>query len=758
MAIAQSTPAKTKKMTVASVLKKIETEKIRWIDLQFVDVLGALQHITIPATSLGNEEFKRGIGKLDGSSIKGFKEIHESDMVMNPDPSTFAVLPWYEGEHRTARFIVDVYEGGSHERFTRDSRYMAQKAAQFAADQGYDTTYWGPEIEFFVFDGIRLLPYADAARNPWSGAGYEIVTREAPWNDSGGKEFPIRFKEGYYPAPPVASLQDFRNEACRVLIESFGMTLDAHHHEVATAGQCEIDMRYDELVPMADNVATYRYVMKMVAHKMGMMATFMPKPIFGDNASGMHVHQSLWTKGKNMMYDPKDEYAEISQTCRYYIGGLMDHARSPDGVDRALADGLHVPEDRLPARPPREVRGAQARRAPADLAAALALRVLPVHGRVSLPGTRERSWPTARSGRPGALLRLAGRDRRRHPVLPRVGRVVPPLDRGPRPRKFRPPRGPLSSRVDDRPAAVRVPRHHDLRPRRPFRPAVLRPRVAKFPLGVDPGSLFDRVGRPAARPVPVGCFRSGVVAHRRDVVRRPDRRDVDMGEAGPAARIADRRSILHRLARPPHHKFRLGVPSPRFHGARVDCPRRRPVGPCPRWLRRLLRPPLCRRFRHARANRFRLPPPTAILASRPRGAVGLRPRRARDSLSDRGRPRTSVRRDRRSSRGAPGGVCGCGSDGIHRVRVPGPRDMASELAATPRSGLLRPRRWLAGSRFRPGPLHGGGPRKHEPMDPRPRLDRPPRIRRVRDPRGHPRDPASVRDGRASALASRRSGS
>src|SRR5438046_176489 len=236
-------------------------------------------------------------------------------------------------------------------------------------------------------------------------------------------------------------------------------------------------------------------------------------------------------------------------------------ARLPEGVERALADGLHVPEDRLPAGPPRQVRGAQARRAPADLAAALALRVLPVHGRVSLPGTRERSWPTARSGRPGALPRLAGRDRRRHPVLPRVGRVVPPLDRGPRPRKLRPPRGPLSSRVDGRPAAVRVPRPHDLRPRRPFRPAVLGPRVAKSPLGVDPGSLFDRVGRPAARPVPVGGFRSSVVAHRRSVVRRPDRRDVDMGEAGPAARIADRRSILHRSARPPHHQFRLGVPS-----------------------------------------------------------------------------------------------------------------------------------------------------------------------------------------------------
>ena len=313
---------------VDSVLKRIESEGIRWVDLQFVDLLGALQHITIPTTSLGPDEFKRGIGKLDGSSIKGFKEIHESDMVMNPDPSTFAVLPWYGGEHKTARMIVDVYEGATHERFTRDSRFIAEKAVRFATDQGFDTTYWGPEIEFFVFDGIRLLPTPEHARNPWSGAGYEIISREAPWHDNGGKNFPIRFKEGYYPAPPADTLQDFRNEACRVLTDSFGMRLDAHHHEVATAGQCEIDMRYDELVPMADKVVTYRYTMKMVAHGMGMIATFMPKPIFGDNASGMHTHQSLWTRGKNVMYDPDDEYAEISQTCRYYIGGLMDHARA----------------------------------------------------------------------------------------------------------------------------------------------------------------------------------------------------------------------------------------------------------------------------------------------------------------------------------------------------------------------------------------------------------------------------------------------
>src|SRR3990172_8254496 len=165
---------------IDGVLKRIESEGIRWIDLQFVDLLGGLQHITIPSTSLGPEEFKRGVGKLDGSSIKGFKEIHESDMVMNPDPSTFAVLPWYTGDHRTARMFVDIYEGASHDRFTRDSRYIAQKAAQFAADQGYDTTYWGPEIEFFVFDGIRLTPTPDHARNPSSAAAYYSLSPPPP--------------------------------------------------------------------------------------------------------------------------------------------------------------------------------------------------------------------------------------------------------------------------------------------------------------------------------------------------------------------------------------------------------------------------------------------------------------------------------------------------------------------------------------------------------------------------------------------------
>lgn len=340
------TPTPETKRTSEEVMSLMKEQKVKWLDLQFVDLVGRLQHISIPTTSVDEDAFKHGIGKLDGSSIKGFKEIHESDMLMKPDPNTFAVLPWGGGlnghdysngngagheDRKIARMIVDIYEGASTERFSRDSRYIAERAQQHAASMGYDTTYWGPELEFFVFDAVKMLPNADAVRNPWAGCGYEIVSNEAPWTEGGpehGKTAPIGFKEGYYPAPPADSLHDFRTEACNILQKDFGIVLDAHHHEVATAGQCEIDMRYASIIPAADNAVTYKFIMKMVAHKMNKIATFMPKPIYGDNASGMHVHQSLWTKGKNMMFDPNEDYAEISQTCRYYIGGLMEHARA----------------------------------------------------------------------------------------------------------------------------------------------------------------------------------------------------------------------------------------------------------------------------------------------------------------------------------------------------------------------------------------------------------------------------------------------
>src|SRR3989337_1026328 len=189
-------PKSAKNHGAASVLATVQKEEVRWRDLWFVDRLGSLQHITGPANTVGEDDFKDGIGKLDGSSIKGFKEIHESDMVLYPDPATFAILPFYGAEDKTARFIVNVHEGGTHERFSRDSRYISQKASKAAADAGYDTTYWGPEIEFFVFDGVRMLPTPDAVRNPWQGCGYEILSSEAPWADNGGKSYPIPVKEG----------------------------------------------------------------------------------------------------------------------------------------------------------------------------------------------------------------------------------------------------------------------------------------------------------------------------------------------------------------------------------------------------------------------------------------------------------------------------------------------------------------------------------------------------------------------------------
>jgi len=309
-------------------LSKIEKDQVKWIDLQFADLLGSIQHITIPAQMMDERSFNKGVNKLDGSSIKGFKEIHESDMVMRPDPTTYAIIPFISAEHKTARFIVDIYEGDTGVRFTRDPRYVAQKAAAYARDSGYDTTYWGPEPEFFVFDAIKVTPTPLSARDAWGGSGYEIVSREAPWFHDGGKELPIRFKEGYYPAPPQDTLVDFRNEAAGILMEYFGLRVDAHHHEVATAGQCELNLHYSELVPMADSVLTMKYVLKNVAKRMGMVCTWMPKPVFGDNASGMHVHQSIWSSGKNAFYDPSDDYAELSQTGRYYIGGLMEHARA----------------------------------------------------------------------------------------------------------------------------------------------------------------------------------------------------------------------------------------------------------------------------------------------------------------------------------------------------------------------------------------------------------------------------------------------
>jgi len=244
-------------------------------------------------------------------------------MVLLPEASTYAKIPW---DQSTVRIFCNVMEAGGTERFSRDSRYIAERAEGELKKNGFDVSYWGPEPEFFVFDSVKF-----DTQSAYKGQGYSIESREAAWN-SQGTNYPIRFKEGYYPAPPVDTLQEYRRVACSVMEDAFGIEIDAHHHEVATAGQVEIDMKYAPLLQMADNLVTYKYVAKNVGAQFGKLATFMPKPIFADNASGMHVHQSIWGGGKNKFYDPGDSYAEISQACRYYIGGLLEHGRALSAV------------------------------------------------------------------------------------------------------------------------------------------------------------------------------------------------------------------------------------------------------------------------------------------------------------------------------------------------------------------------------------------------------------------------------------------
>ncbi len=309
----------TTKTQATEVLGEINSKQIKWVDLQFVDLIGGLQHVSIPVHEFGEKEFTNGIGKLDGSSIKGFKEITESDMVLFPVLSTFKQIPW---ENNTARVFCQVHESAGGVRFSRDSRFIAEKAEAEAMKQGFDAVYFGPELEFFVFDSVKF-----DASTPFKGQGYSIESSEAAWQST-GTNLPIAFKSGYYPTPPMDTLQEFRRQCCESIQNDFGIPIEAHHHEVATAGQCEIDVRYDAMVNMADSVVTYKYVVKNMAKQAGKIATFMPKPIFGDNASGMHCHQSLWNKGKNMFYDATEQYAGLSQTAIYYLNGLIEHGRA----------------------------------------------------------------------------------------------------------------------------------------------------------------------------------------------------------------------------------------------------------------------------------------------------------------------------------------------------------------------------------------------------------------------------------------------
>ncbi|MGD0275937.1 MAG: type I glutamate--ammonia ligase [Syntrophales bacterium] len=310
---------------VKAVLKTIKENDIQIVDLKFTDLPGLWQHFSIPAGDLADIEdpaksiWVEGIG-FDGSSIRGFQKIHESDMVLQLDPGTAVVDP--ACQIPTLSIICDIYDPVTKKPYSRDPRYVAKKAAEYLKSTGIaDTSYWGPEMEFFIFDDIRF----DQTTN----AGYYFIDSvEGVWN-SGRDEKPNlgykpRHKEGYFPVPPHDSIQDVRSEMLLTMIKA-GIDMEVHHHEVATAGQCEIDMRFDSLLKMADNCLMYKYIVKNVAKKHNMVATFMPKPLFGDNGSGMHVHISLWKGGKNLFFDPKG-YGLISQTCKYCIGGLLKHA------------------------------------------------------------------------------------------------------------------------------------------------------------------------------------------------------------------------------------------------------------------------------------------------------------------------------------------------------------------------------------------------------------------------------------------------
>ncbi|MCS7145791.1 MAG: type I glutamate--ammonia ligase [Nitrososphaerota archaeon] len=331
------------RMTIDQMLESMERDGVKYIDLQFTDVPGRLQHVTVPIKFIDEHAFTSGIPKLDGSSIRGFVDIHESDLVLYPDPSTYAIIPWMPDHVKTARAFCNVGWGLGRGRFEKDPRNVAQRAEAYAAEQGYDLSLWGPEIEFFVFDRVQW-----DVLNAYRGQSYSIESKEAAWT-SPGTNYPVRFKEGYYPVPPHDTLMVFRSEVVNILMDYFHIPCDAHHHEVATAGQCEIDMYRDTLTNMGDNSMTYKFVVKNLAHKNGMIATFMPKPIFGDNASGMHTHVSLWRRSgkvksnpghtileldgrENLFYDENDDYAELSQLGRYFAGGLLEHSRALCGI------------------------------------------------------------------------------------------------------------------------------------------------------------------------------------------------------------------------------------------------------------------------------------------------------------------------------------------------------------------------------------------------------------------------------------------
>ena len=313
-------------MTANDVMARIEEEKIRVVDLRFVDLPGLWQHFTVSTNEFSEDVFEEGIG-FDGSSIRGFQQIQESDMLLFPDPTSAFMDPF--SAEPTLCLICNVRDPVTGEDYSRDPRYIAQKAENYLKSTGIgDTAYFGPEPEFFIFDDVRFgQTYNEGYYHIDAGEGFWNAGRVENPDGAGNSRNPgykIRYKQGYFPVPPMDSHQDLRTEMLLAL-EALGVEIEVHHHEVGTAGQAEIDMRFDSLVNMGDKLLKYKYAVKNVARKHGKTVTLMPKPIFQDNGSGMHVHQSIWKEGRNQFF-AAGTYGDLSEIGVHYIGGLLKHA------------------------------------------------------------------------------------------------------------------------------------------------------------------------------------------------------------------------------------------------------------------------------------------------------------------------------------------------------------------------------------------------------------------------------------------------